>query len=75
MHVVERVEIAMITMEVVSAFSCVPAYVPIWSKPVWKLRQDPVTGRGCLLLRNSRCLWLGGRRGRVRACRLVDSVF
>jgi hypothetical protein len=31
MHVVGRVEIAIIAIEVVSAFSCVPANVPIGS--------------------------------------------
>ncbi len=33
---VDKVEIAMMAIEVVCAFSCVPAYVPSWSWPVWK---------------------------------------
>jgi hypothetical protein len=36
-----RVEIAIIAIEVVSAFSCVPAYVPAWSYPVWKPPSGP----------------------------------
>src|SRR6267143_3352455 len=60
--VVDRLDMVMMAMEVVSAFSCVPAYVPAGSRNcllrwsiLWLLRWRVHTGRGWT--------WVRGRRG------------
>ncbi len=65
--VVDRFEIAIMAIEVVSAFSRFPRMFRFGCIRCGSRHQDPMIGRDSVPLRNSMFLWLGGRRGRAGA--------